>query len=126
MENIKDEFDYFNVSLNLRTEFDFGPILAEESIIPHDTMLYDVKKIKSIIKNKLKVEPLLVCYMRRDSDIQWLSQMQICFDKQYQLIDCSKESVELVQIMVSNDPQETECSDDMPVLYPTIKPELWL
>ena len=49
LDNVKDEFDYFNVALNLRKKFDFGPILAEQSIIPHDTMLYDMKKIKNAI-----------------------------------------------------------------------------
>lgn len=88
-------------------------------------MLYDVKKIKAAIKNKLNVEPLLVCYTKRDSDIQYFSQMQICFDKKYQLTECSVDSVELVEIMFNNEPLEVPCADDVPISYPTIKPQAW-
>jgi hypothetical protein len=88
-------------------------------------MLYDMKKIKNAIVTKLNVEPLLVCYLRRDEKIQYFSQMQICFDKQYGLIDCSRKAVEMVHIMTNNDPQETECVDYLPVSYPVIKPSMW-
>jgi hypothetical protein len=97
--------------------------LAEQSIVPHDTMLYDVKKIKAVIKNKLGFEPLMVCYTKRDSDIQYFSQMQICFNKNYELTECSVESVELVGIMFDNEPEEIPCVDDIPISYPTIKPQ---
>ena len=107
--------------------YDFGPILAEQSIVPNDTMLYDVKKIKEVVKNKLNVEPLLVCYTKRDSDVQYLSQMQICLDKNYKLTECSVESVGLAGIMFNNEPEEVPCVDDLPISYPTIKPQsVWV
>lgn len=69
---------------------------------------------------------MLVCFIEKNSTIQYLSQMQVCFDKQYNLIECSNNSVEIVKIMTDKiaSIQEMECQDDLPVSYPVIKPTL--
>ena len=78
MSQIHNESDYFNASLGLRDHFDFGPILKGSNIIPDDTLLYDLDKIKYAIKSVLNVEPMVVCYVLKDSHVQYLAQMQIC------------------------------------------------
>jgi ribonuclease T2 len=118
---IKNENDYFSVSLSLRDKFDFGPILAEAKIIPSDTLLYSLDNIISAVQAKLGVRPLATCYIQKDSNIQIFSQMQICFDKEFNLIDCRDQVLELTKIFVDNTPQETGCSSTRPVSYPTIK-----
>lgn len=120
MPQIKNESDYFNFTLGLRDHFDFGPILKAGGIVPDDTLLYDLDKIKYAIKSVLNVEPMIVCYILKDSDVQYLSQMQICLSKEFELVDCAFQAVELVNIMVDNEPQETQCQHTMPVHYPTI------
>lgn len=121
LEHIKNESDYFSISLGLRNEFDFGPVLKKSAIVPDDTLLYDIDKIRYAIKKELKVEPMIVCYILKDSDVQYLSQMQVCLSKQFELVDCEFQAVELVNITKSNVPQETQCQPGMPVHYPTIK-----
>ena len=121
LPSIKCESDYFNASLGLRDHFDFGPILKGSSIEPDDTLLYDLSKIKYAIKSVLNVEPMVVCYILKDSDVQYLSQMQICLSKDYELVDCEFQAVELVNIAKDNTPQETQCQEGLPIHYPTIK-----
>jgi ribonuclease T2 len=119
--NINNESDYFNVTLALRDHFDFGPILKASNIVPDDLRLYDLAEIKTAIKSVLNVEPMIVCYILKDSDVQYLSQMQICLSKTYELVDCAFDAVELVNIVKDNTPQETQCQSHMPVHYPVIK-----
>ena len=121
LPDITDESDYFNTTLGFRSHFDFGPILKGSSITPDDTVLYDLNQIKNAIHSVLGVEPMVVCYVLRDSDVQYLSQMQICLSKEYELVDCAFDSIELVNIAVDNAPQETQCQHGMPIHYPIIK-----
>lgn len=121
LPNINSESDYFNVTLGLRNHFDFGPILKASNIVPDDVVLYDLDKIKGAIKSVLNVEPMIVCYILKDSDVQYLSQMQICLSKSFELVDCAFEAVELVNIVKDNTPQETQCQEGIPIHYPTIK-----
>jgi len=120
LPQIKSESDYFNLTLGLRDDYDFGSILELKSIVPDDTLLLDVDKVKNAIRSQLNVEPMLVCYVLKDSDIQYLSQMQICLSKSFELVDCQFEAIELAKIMRDNQAQEIECQPGMPVHYPTI------
>ena len=63
---------------------------------------------------------MIVCFILKDSDVQYLSQMQICLSKNFELVDCAFEAVELVNIVVDNTPQETQCQPGLPIQYPTI------
>jgi len=118
---IRNATDYFNVTLGLRDLHDLGAVLAINSIVPDDTKLYDFAKIFGAIKATFNAEPLMVCYLMKDSDVQYLSQIQICMDKQFNLIDCYTEFLEIVPIMHNNTPQETSCNQQIPIAYPTIK-----
>ena len=118
MPEIRSESDYFNVTLGLRVLYDFGPVLERYSIVPDDTLLIDLGKIKNAIKSVLKVEPMIVCFVLKDSDIQYLSQMQVCMSKQFELVDCLFEPD---KILDSNKAQEIQCQPDIPIIYPTIK-----
>jgi len=121
LPQITGESDYFNVSLSLRDHFDFGPILKASSIQPDDSLLYDLDKIKTAISSVLNVEPYLECYVLKDSDVQYLSQMQICLSKQFELVDCSTDALEMANIVTTNTPQEIQCQQGVPIHYPTIK-----
>jgi ribonuclease T2 len=126
LPQVRDESDYFNVSLSLREHFDFGPILEASSIQPDDTLMYDLDRIKTAITKVLNVEPYVVCYVLRDSNVQYLSQMQICLTKEFELTDCSPETLEMTRIFkmdknIKEAPQETQCEDGLPIHYPTIK-----
>lgn len=116
---VKNESGYFNVSLALRDHFDFGPILKGSNIVPDDTLLYDLNKIKYAIKSVLGVEPLVTCYVLRDSNVQYLSQMQFCLSKQFELIECEIDSINLIKLAIDKTPEETHCQQGLPIHYPT-------
>jgi ribonuclease I len=121
LRDIYNESDYFNRTLNLRNTYDFGPYLKAGSVVPDDTILYDVSKIENAVKSKLNVVPWLTCYILKDSKVQYLSQMQICMDIKFQIIECNDAWVELSMIQYDNTPQETKCNPNLPIHYPTLK-----
>ena len=121
LPQVQGEVNYFNFTLGLRNHFDFGPILKANGIVPSDTVLYDLHDVKKAITSVLGVEPMIVCYILKDSDVQYLSQMQICLSKEFELVDCAFEAVELVNIVVDNTPQETQCQYSLPIQYPTFQ-----
>jgi hypothetical protein len=89
--------------------------------VPDELQLYDVDAMKNAIRRVLNVEPMLTCYVLRDSDVQYLSQMQVCLSKSYELVECADEALELTKISVDNTPQETTCQSGIPIHYPVIK-----
>ncbi|RMZ98041.1 ribonuclease Oy [Brachionus plicatilis] len=107
LPKIRSESDYFNFSLSLRNKFDFGPALKKFNIEPDDSLLYDLDKI---------IEPMIVCYVLKDSDVQYLSQMQICLSKSFELVDCEFKAVELAKISKDNSAQEIQCQPGIPFL----------
>lgn len=121
LPQVKTESDYFNISLALRDQFDFGPVLQASGIVPDDTILYDLNKIEHAVQSVMNVKPMMVCYILKDSDVQYFSQMQVCVSKSFELVDCATKAVEPSVITKNNEPQETQCSYNIPVHYPTIK-----
>lgn len=119
LPGISDESGYFNRTLGLRDHFDFGPILTGSKIIPDDENLYDLSKVKAAITSVLGVEPGLTCYVLRNDNKQYLSQMQICLNKQYEQINCAERSIDLLKV-ASKAPQQTDCQPGIPIHYPTI------
>ncbi len=107
MLNIKEEFDYFSKSLELREKFDFGRILEKSGIVPDDHKLYTVDNIVSAVKLQLGVSPIPFCTIKKKLHIQYLHEMQICFDETLSnLIECHQ--------------FRSTCSLNIPVSYPTI------
>lgn len=124
VKDINTESDYFNVTLGLRNHFDFGLILKASNIVPDDKKLYDLSDIKEAIKSVLNVEPSVDCYVLQDSNVQYISQMQICLSKTFDLVDCggSQSAKSARVVRDTSSPQETQCLNDLPVHYPVIKP----
>ena len=121
LPQVSGESDYFNLTLSLRAHYQFGVLLAGAGITPDDTQMYDLEKIRFALQSTLGVTPFLVCYVEKDADLQYFSQMQICLSKQFELVDCATEAVEPALIMKDNQAQETQCQNGIPVHYPTIK-----
>lgn len=64
---------------------------------------------------------MIVCYVLKNSDVQYLSQMQVCLNKDLELVDCAFQAIELANIVKDNKPQEIQCQPNIPIHYPTIK-----
>lgn len=120
LSGIKCESDYFNATLALRDNYDLSTLMKDSGVIPDDTLLYDLDKIIHAIQLKLNVLPQLTCYILKESEVQYLSQLQLCFSKDFKLIECSEAAVEMGLIKNSNAPQQTHCQPGLPIHYPTI------
>ena len=101
------------MSLSLRDEYDFGKILEKNSILPDDQASYDLKQIKSAIKNELNVTPKIECYM--SDDVQYIVEAQVCLSKEFKLIECNSKSDLFVK------QSEQPCKNGVPVRYPVIR-----
>jgi hypothetical protein len=101
-----------------------GSILGKSNIQPttnNETFLYDFDEIKLAIESHLNVKPTLLCYVLRESGLQYLSQIEICLSKKLTLVDCVIDPDETVLPASGNIPEEIECRADMPIHYPAIK-----
>ena len=134
LPDIRDESGYFNVSLGLRDHFDFGPMLQASEILPDDDKTYDASKLKESIKGILNVTPFMVCYWDKEKNVQYLSQMQICLSKEFELVECRSSHIDMLELVPSqsrikenseaprkNDVVEIPCHDNVPIHYPAIK-----
>ncbi len=83
---IKDEHAYFETTLGLHDKFDFTAILAKNGIVPSDSKSYSIDEIQDAIASELKYKPLVTCEAQGQK--QFISEMQICLDKNLELLDC--------------------------------------
>lgn len=136
LPDVHDESGYFNVSLGLRDHFDFGPMLKANEIVPDDDKTYDLTNLKQSVKSLLNVTPFAVCYWDKEKNVQYLSQMQICLSKEFDLVECKSGHVDMLELRPSqslvkghsqvpknnnNDVVEIPCHDNLPIHYPSIK-----
>ena len=116
MQQIRNERDYFQVTLGLREKFDFGVLLEKVSIVPNDNKGYELESITSGIKSSLEFEPVVYCYV--ESGKQFLAEMQICLNKNLEEIECTSGEQRGLPTMVRA--TEQECKSNMPVFYPVL------
>jgi len=95
-------------------------MLEASSIRPDDTTLYKGEDFINAIQTATSFAPQLTCYAEKKSDVQYLSQIQICINKNYEVMDCKDAAVEPTPIF-NNTPQEMTCKKDVPIHYPTFK-----
>jgi ribonuclease I len=106
MNQIKSQYDYFKVSLDLTRKYNFGNILKRSGIIPSEIKTYSFSEISDAIESELKYPPYISCYKATDNK-QYIYELGICFDLDFQLIPCQSR-------------QSSSCYKTLPIKYPTI------
>jgi hypothetical protein len=113
--------DFILLLFILRKIFDIGAVLEASGIIPDDKKVYALDDIKNAIGSRLGASPLVYCFVEKKRDVQYLSEIQICFDEKLQLIECweiaftSENRTEKVNNYLK------KCVLDFPILYTKIK-----
>lgn len=120
LKQINNERDYFQVTLGLREKFSFGDILAKSSIVPDISNGYKLSDIVEAVKSVLDFEPVVTCFVEKESSVQYISQMQVCLSKDLELIDCSVNGENRAGVNARKGASEQECKKDMPVYYPVL------
>lgn len=106
MEQVKDEHDYFEVTLGLHDKYDFGKILSKNGIVPSDSKGYTLEEITDAIEGELKVKPLITCENQGKKD--FIAEMQICLDKNLEVRECVHAT------------DGGKCNNGAPIYYPII------
>ncbi|XP_066552798.1 ribonuclease T2 [Amia ocellicauda] len=125
LETLNSQHKYFSKALELYKKVDLDGILKKFNILP-STTYYKLDDIKGAITNFYNVKPKIQCVVpSRGEDVQTLGQIEICFDKEFQLTDCVEYSQELphdnneiLTFDISASSGFSVCVDSMQVYYP--------
>ncbi|KAB5582055.1 hypothetical protein PHYPO_G00182770 [Pangasianodon hypophthalmus] len=127
-EALDTQHKYFSKALELYHKLDLDGILKKSNIVPSENY-YKLADVEGSISNSYGVTPKIQCVSHtKESEFQTLGQIEICFDRQFQLLDCENSMGELqsrdneILPYVSNDhPGFSVCDASVPVYYPPLQ-----
>lgn len=86
ISDLRTENKYFGQGLLWLQQFEMTSLLSKANITPGAN--YNATNIYMAIKNELKRDPFLHCIKEKHSQIVYLAEIRICFNKQLELMDC--------------------------------------
>ncbi|KAF4089996.1 hypothetical protein AMELA_G00044640 [Ameiurus melas] len=118
-EAMNTQHKYFSKALELYHKLDLDSVLKKSNIVPSENY-YKLTDVEECISNSYGVTPKIQCVSHgKESEFQTLGQIEICFDKQFQLLDCEKIPEELQSR--DNHPGFSVCDVSVPVYYPPLR-----
>ncbi|MBN3320815.1 RNT2 Ribonuclease, partial [Atractosteus spatula] len=125
LESLNSEHKYFGKALELYKKVDLDGILKKFNIVP-STKYYSLDEIEGTIVNFYRVKPKIQCVMpKEEEEAQTLGQIEICFDKEFQLVDCVHSKEELsdrtndhLTFGFHSHYEYTVCDESLQVYYP--------
>ncbi|KAM6943606.1 ribonuclease T2 [Xenentodon cancila] len=127
--SLNSQHKYFGKALELYHKLDLSSILRKFDIVPSEKY-YTFAQIEAAIENVCGTKPKIQCvHPVKNADVQTLGQIEICFDTDFNLLDCEKE-VTLGTISkgtivpptgVDKASAFSVCDHDMPVYYPPLQ-----
>ncbi|KAK4875894.1 hypothetical protein RN001_012316 [Aquatica leii] len=112
LPQLNNELKFFKQGLEWIKMFNMKSILLKYNIIP-SLNGYEVENIFNSIKNVLNHDPVVQCVVDKESKETLISEIQICFDRSFNLIDCDP-----VEKNFRKDGILTDCSLKKKVFYP--------
>lgn len=114
--------DYFKSTLILRNKYDFGKILRANSVIPETSeSSFKLDQFLDAFKKELNVKPATACFFDEATNKQYMGELHVCFNKQFDLIDCDFKPADKFARMKRNvvdGKGEVACNQTMPIYYP--------
>ncbi|XP_062851109.1 ribonuclease T2-like [Trichomycterus rosablanca] len=112
-EVLNSQHKYFSKALELYHKLDLDGVLKKSNILPSEDP-YKFADVEQSIVNAYGVKPKIQCISHdKEAEVQTMGQIEVCFDKQFQLIDCEKRMEEL-----QNNTGFMVCDESVPVYYP--------
>lgn len=104
--------NFFMRGLEWNKMYNLTNMLAQSKIVP-GTDGYTVEQVTDAIKSVTKFEPMVQCVVDPHTKLSMISEIRICFDKSFQLIDCDPTNP------VNNKLKSviTNCSEKKPLMY---------
>ncbi|RVE74627.1 hypothetical protein OJAV_G00023950 [Oryzias javanicus] len=127
-ESLNSQHKYFSKALELYHKLDLNSVLGKFGITPSDKY-YSFSHIEEAIENFYGVKPKIQCvHSSKSADFQSLGQIEICFDSEFTLMDCEKQSTKETFAKVGWDHLRgadkasgfSVCAHDVPVYYPPL------
>ncbi|XP_061670259.1 ribonuclease T2 [Syngnathoides biaculeatus] len=111
---LNSQHKYFSKALELYHKVDFDSTLRKFNIVPSQDY-YKFSQIEAVVENFYGVKPKIQCVQpSKNTDVQALGQVEICFSPDFSLLDCEKE------ISFTGASGFRVCNPDMPVYYPPL------
>uniref|UniRef100_A0ABD2X8D2 Uncharacterized protein n=1 Tax=Trichogramma kaykai TaxID=54128 RepID=A0ABD2X8D2_9HYME len=111
IEEVSNEKKYFQKGLDLIEKYDMKGVLAQAGLALNRS--YDLQDYLAAVKKVLGTNAYVECVRNHKKNESYLSELRICFDKKFQLIDCNG---------IPEFPSNCKRSDK--IIYPASPPEL--
>ncbi|XP_058242078.1 ribonuclease T2 [Hemibagrus wyckioides] len=126
-EPMDSQHKYFSKALELYHKLDLDGVLKKNNIVPSENY-YKLTDVEGSIASSYGAPPKIQCIShKKESEFQVLGQIEICFDKQFQLVDCEKSTDELQSrngeiqpFIFNNHAVYAVCDPLVPVYYPPL------
>uniref|UniRef100_A0A3P9H3G8 Ribonuclease T2 n=1 Tax=Oryzias latipes TaxID=8090 RepID=A0A3P9H3G8_ORYLA len=127
-ESLNSQHKYFSKALELYHKLDLSSVLVKFGITPSDKY-YPFSQIEGAIENFYGFKPKIQCvHSSKGGDFQSLGQIEICFDSDFTLMDCEKQSAKETFAITGWDHFRgakkasgfSVCDPDIPVYYPPL------
>ncbi|XP_780287.3 ribonuclease Oy [Strongylocentrotus purpuratus] len=109
------EHNYFQKTLTLRKQFDIKGMLEASAIVPSKTNSYDYPTIFNAVKGAIGTDPTVTCVYDHKTQLVYLSQVEICLDKQFNPVNCVG-----LNSMRKSSLGEESCANDKLIFYPLV------
>ncbi|KAF7710920.1 hypothetical protein HF521_009792 [Silurus meridionalis] len=118
----------FGKTLELYHKLDLNGVLKKNNIVPSENY-YKLTDVVGSISGSYGVDPKIQCVSHdKMSEFQILGQIEICFDKQFQLVDCENSAEEIqksdndiLPFAFNGGSGFHVCDASVPVYYPPLQ-----
>lgn len=123
-EPLDSQEKYFSKSLELYKKLDLNSVLAKFHIVP-SSEYYTLEAIKNALLTTYRTIPKIQCiHPTGDGAVQILGQIEICFDTDFQLVNCTENIYNKLNLENNGQRQNSElsvCSPDLKIHYPPVE-----
>lgn len=124
-ESLNSQHKYFSKALELYSKFNLTNVLKNNRIVPSEQH-YTLDEVETAITSFYNVKTKIQCvHPGKGGQVQILGQIEICVDRDFQLIDCEKSTEEIWSndiptVAVGGQSELSVCDHSMPVYYPPV------
>lgn len=120
LAQLNNENKYFGQGLYWLQQHSMADILTEGGITPGlNTTVIEIHKV---LMDKVQKNAAIECFHDKETKLQFLNEIRICFNKTLELTDCDGILFEAVAIDYPDGKVITNCNMNKPIIYPGTVP----
>ncbi|KAI0229720.1 Ribonuclease 1 [Lamellibrachia satsuma] len=86
--SLSSEYKYFNTGIKINNNLDVLGSLQKQGVVPKDDSTYPYTTFVMALKKAFGHTTLMGCYYDVETKTQHIISLEVCFNKQLQMIDC--------------------------------------